>query len=300
MSQAAGMQPSLRSSIWLIVLWLAGINSSTLRLHPGYTLPQNTGFFTIEANEDLAAGDGAGSAAPVQPLAGRGGAEGGWKSGFSPLHRSRRSSGDSATPKVYGQVMLSSSAALGFTVSDHASPHAALSLQGWTEEITQASVFPQTPIISGTLKPRCPLLRVGEKGGSVTRLTSTPGGEIVHAQSLALPGVFSLLSCRAIQPDRPQVNIHWLLTWTEFIWTPLSNPPGYQRLRVVAATKCMCVCGWLWLPSSTAAKQPGFVIVSHCAVRYRKKWITLLLPFTGWLAEDIFLKFCQKHFLSML
>lgn len=105
-SQAGEMRSSLRGSLYLIVLWVAGINSSTPRLHPEqrYMLPQNRGFFSIEANEDLPDGDGGGAAAPPLPLAARRAFEGGWDSGAYPLHRSRRSAGESAMPKVYGQV----------------------------------------------------------------------------------------------------------------------------------------------------------------------------------------------------
>lgn len=106
-SQAGKMQPSLRCSLYLLVLWVSGINSSTLRLHPEqrYMLPQNRGFLTIEANEDLPDGDGGGAAAPALPLAARSVAEGGSDSGAFPQHRSRRSAGESTMPKVYGQVM---------------------------------------------------------------------------------------------------------------------------------------------------------------------------------------------------
>lgn len=67
-------------------------------------LPQNRGFFTIDASEDLPAADGGGAEAPALPLAARGAAEGGSDSGAAPPHRSRRSTGVSAMPKVYGQV----------------------------------------------------------------------------------------------------------------------------------------------------------------------------------------------------
>lgn len=70
-------------------------------------LPQNSGFFTIEANEDLPWGDGGGAAAPALPLAAHSIAEGGLDSGALPLQRSRRSAGESTMPKVYGQVMWS-------------------------------------------------------------------------------------------------------------------------------------------------------------------------------------------------
>lgn len=105
-SQASKMQSSLRCSFYLFVLWVAGINSSTLRLHPEqrYMLPQNRGFFTVEANEDLADGGGGGAAAPALPLAAHSAAEGGSDYGAHPQHRSRRSTGESTLPKVYGQV----------------------------------------------------------------------------------------------------------------------------------------------------------------------------------------------------
>ena len=106
-SQAGEMQSSLRWSLYLLFFSVAGINSSTLRVHPEqrHTLPQDRGFFTIEANEDLPGGDGAGAAAPALPLAARSAAEGGSDSGAYPQHRSRRSPGESTMPRVYGQVM---------------------------------------------------------------------------------------------------------------------------------------------------------------------------------------------------
>ncbi|KAM7399797.1 hypothetical protein PAMP_019041 [Pampus punctatissimus] len=105
-SQAGKMQSSLRCSFYLYVLWVAGINASTLRLHPEqrYMLPQNRGYFTIDANEDLPDGDGGGAAAPGLRLAARSAGGGGWDSGALPLHRSRRSAGESTMPKVYGQL----------------------------------------------------------------------------------------------------------------------------------------------------------------------------------------------------
>lgn len=106
-SQAGKMQSSALCALYLLVLWVVGINSSTLRLQPQqrYILPQNRGFSTIEAYEDLADGDGGGAAAPALPLAARSAAEGGWDSGAYPQHRSRRSTGEPAMPNVYGQVM---------------------------------------------------------------------------------------------------------------------------------------------------------------------------------------------------
>lgn len=62
-------------------------------------LPQNRGFLTIEATEDLAEGDGGGAAAA---LAARSAAE---SASDYPQHRPRRSVGESTMPKVYGQVM---------------------------------------------------------------------------------------------------------------------------------------------------------------------------------------------------
>lgn len=106
-SRPGAMRSSLRCSLCLMVLWVAGTNSSTLRLHPAqrYMLPQNRGFFTIEASGDLAAGDGAGAAASALPVAARRAANSGSDSGAERRHRTRRSSGDSTMPKVYGQVM---------------------------------------------------------------------------------------------------------------------------------------------------------------------------------------------------
>ncbi|KAF3847223.1 hypothetical protein F7725_020251, partial [Dissostichus mawsoni] len=74
-----------------------------------YMLPQNRGFFTVEANEDLLDGDGGGAAASELPLAARSAAKGGLDSGAYPQHRSRRSPGESAMPKVYGQANLNDS-----------------------------------------------------------------------------------------------------------------------------------------------------------------------------------------------
>ncbi|XP_062275245.1 sortilin-related receptor [Scomber scombrus] len=110
-SQAGKMQSSLRCSFYLLVLWFAGINPSTLRLHPEqrYMLPQNRGYFTIHANEELPDGDGGGAAARALRLAALGAVEGGRDSGALPLHRSRRSAGESTMPKVYGQANLNDS-----------------------------------------------------------------------------------------------------------------------------------------------------------------------------------------------
>lgn len=101
------MPSSPRHSFYLIVLWIAGIHSSTLRLHPEqrFMLPQYRGYFTIDANEDLTDADGGGgAAAAAMLLAAHGRTKGGSDSGVLPQHRSRRSSGDSTMPKVYGQV----------------------------------------------------------------------------------------------------------------------------------------------------------------------------------------------------
>ena len=102
-TQTGRMPSSLLCSLCLLVL---GINASTLRVHPEqrYVRPQNRGFFTIEASEDFPDGDGGGAVAPALPLADRSASEGGSDSGTRPRYRSRRSTGDSATPKVYGQV----------------------------------------------------------------------------------------------------------------------------------------------------------------------------------------------------
>lgn len=107
LSRAGEMLSSLRCLLYLLVLSVAGINSSTLRLHPEqrYMLPQNRGFFTIEASEALLHGDGGGSAARALHLPARSGIEGGSVSSVYPQHRSRRSAGKPAMPKVYGQVI---------------------------------------------------------------------------------------------------------------------------------------------------------------------------------------------------
>ncbi|MED6287589.1 hypothetical protein CHARACLAT_017934 [Characodon lateralis] len=99
------MLSSFWCSICFSVLVLSGVTSSTLHLHPDqrYTLPQNRGFFTVGANEDLFAGDGRSSAASALPLAARSDAQVMSGSGAHREHRSRRSAGKSAMPKVYGQ-----------------------------------------------------------------------------------------------------------------------------------------------------------------------------------------------------
>ncbi|XP_039986583.1 sortilin-related receptor isoform X1 [Xiphias gladius] len=110
-TQTGRMPSSLRCSLYILVLGVAGINPSTLRLHPEqrYMLPQNRGFCTIEASEDFPDGDGGGAAAPALPLADRSGSEGGSDSGTYPQHRRRRSTGESTMPKVYGQANLNDS-----------------------------------------------------------------------------------------------------------------------------------------------------------------------------------------------
>lgn len=69
-------------------------------------LPQNRGFFTVRAKLDLFSGDGRAAAAPALLLAARSGAQVALGSGAPREHRSRRSAGKSAMPKVYGQVRL--------------------------------------------------------------------------------------------------------------------------------------------------------------------------------------------------
>uniref|UniRef100_A0A3P8V3B2 Sortilin-related receptor n=1 Tax=Cynoglossus semilaevis TaxID=244447 RepID=A0A3P8V3B2_CYNSE len=96
-SQAVRMQSSLRCALYLVVLAFGGINSSTLRSHleQRFMPPQNRG--------------GGGAAAPALPLADRSTPKGGSISGTNPQHRSRRSSGESAMPRVYGQANLNDS-----------------------------------------------------------------------------------------------------------------------------------------------------------------------------------------------
>lgn len=107
MRRPPAQQPSARPALSLLLLLLlllcvSGIRSSTLHLRagPAHALPQNRGFFTVEANAEPAGGDGA---AP-SPAA-RAAAEGFSDSGAYPPRRSRRSAAESAMPKVYGQVM---------------------------------------------------------------------------------------------------------------------------------------------------------------------------------------------------
>lgn len=110
MPRPGAMQSFPWCSLYLLLLWVAGTDSSTLRLHPrlrDYTLPQNVGFFTIVATVGTGAedGDGGGAAAAAGlPLAAHSATENGSQSGSEPHDRIRRSSGDLAMPKVYGQV----------------------------------------------------------------------------------------------------------------------------------------------------------------------------------------------------
>lgn len=92
-------QPSLRSALCLLLLCVSGLRASTLHLPPRplRALPQDRGFFTVGASVDFPGGDGGALAAWAA-------AEGGSSSGASPPRRSRRSAGESAMPKVYGQV----------------------------------------------------------------------------------------------------------------------------------------------------------------------------------------------------
>nr|XP_061781469.1 sortilin-related receptor-like isoform X2 [Nerophis lumbriciformis] len=109
--QAGRMMYPPQCSLYLMLFWLGGIHSSTLHLHHGErdVPPQQKGYFTIDANMDLADADRAGNAAPALRLAAIGAAEGGSDYGAPPPHRSRRSSSKSTMPKVYGQASLNDS-----------------------------------------------------------------------------------------------------------------------------------------------------------------------------------------------
>ncbi|XP_061923873.1 sortilin-related receptor-like [Entelurus aequoreus] len=109
--QAGRMMYPPQCSLYLILFWLGGIHSSTLHLHHGErdVPPQQKGYFTIDANMDLADADRGGNAAPALRLAAIGAAEGGSDYGAPPPHRSRRSSSKSTMPKVYGQASLNDS-----------------------------------------------------------------------------------------------------------------------------------------------------------------------------------------------
>lgn len=105
-SQTGKMLSFCCASFYLLFLCVAGINSSTLRLYPEqrYMLPQNRGYFTLNANEGSLDEGGGGAAAAALRLAAGSVTEHGPDSGAFPQHRSRRSAGESALPKVYGQV----------------------------------------------------------------------------------------------------------------------------------------------------------------------------------------------------
>lgn len=107
---AAEMLSSPRRLLCVLVLVLSGVRSSTLHLPPEqrHMLPQNTGFFTVASNEGLWVAGGGVAAAPALPLAAHSASPAASGSGAHPLHRSRRSSGTSVMPKVYGQVTCSS------------------------------------------------------------------------------------------------------------------------------------------------------------------------------------------------
>lgn len=155
-SRAGEMRFSLRCTFYLVVLWVAGTNSSTLRLHPEqrYMLPQNRGFFTVKANEDLPAGDGGGTAAPALPLAARSAAGSGSDSNLQ--HRSRRSAGESTMPKVYGQVMYCVSFGAGLVPMNTVHhPRLPLADKDVLEDIMQAPGCFLSHLIFDTLTPTC-------------------------------------------------------------------------------------------------------------------------------------------------
>lgn len=157
-------------------------------------LPQNRGFFTVKANEDLPTGDGGGTAAPALPLAARSAAGSGSDSGGNLQHRSRRSTGESTMPKVYGQVMYCISFGTGHM---HANTvhHPRLPLAGKDvlEDIMQAPGCFLSHLISYTLTPtcawQCVYVCIGE-GVKVTLLTSKPHREGTEQSTVGLPGVF--------------------------------------------------------------------------------------------------------------
>ncbi|XP_077396383.1 sortilin-related receptor [Festucalex cinctus] len=109
--QAGRMLCPLQRSLYIIILWLVGIHSSTLHLHneERFILPQHRGYYTVDANKDLPDADGGGNAAPALRLADLGAAEGGSDYGALPAKRTRRSTSESTMPKVYGQVSLNDS-----------------------------------------------------------------------------------------------------------------------------------------------------------------------------------------------
>lgn len=104
-TQTGKMLSSLQYALYLLFLCAPGISSSTLRLHQDqhYMLPQDSGFYTINANKELV--HGVVAAAPKLRRAVRSAREDGVASGAYQQHRHRRSATESAVPKVYGQVM---------------------------------------------------------------------------------------------------------------------------------------------------------------------------------------------------
>ncbi|XP_057695606.1 sortilin-related receptor [Corythoichthys intestinalis] len=111
LTHAGRMLCPLRCSLYIITLWLVGVHSSTLYLHneDRYVAPQQRGYFTVNANQDLPDADGGGNAAPDPRLAALGAAEGVLNHGALLPRRSRRSTSESAMPKVYGQASLNDS-----------------------------------------------------------------------------------------------------------------------------------------------------------------------------------------------
>lgn len=105
----ARMLSALLCGLYLLLLAAPGAQPSSLHIQPDHRrgLPLDTGFYTVQAHGDLPYGEGGGAAAaPAPSLAARSAARGGHSSGVSPEHRrSRRSVGEAAMPKVYGQVM---------------------------------------------------------------------------------------------------------------------------------------------------------------------------------------------------
>lgn len=89
---AKGREERMLLALHALLIAASAVNCVTLRAHW-----ENRGVFTVDANRDPAGGGGGGAALPVA-------AHGVVAEGGYTARRSRRSSGVSAMPKVYGQV----------------------------------------------------------------------------------------------------------------------------------------------------------------------------------------------------
>ncbi|KAK6296810.1 hypothetical protein J4Q44_G00329520 [Coregonus suidteri] len=103
--QTVKMLPPLRFTIYLLFFFAPGTFSSTLRLHRDqrFLLPQDTGFSTVNANEEFIHGIGTDAKRRAVRSAREDRASGMYQ------HRNRRSAVEPPVPKVYGQANLNDS-----------------------------------------------------------------------------------------------------------------------------------------------------------------------------------------------